>query len=96
MNELFTNERFLGFLEAIGTPVLILLAFMFAAWRAASWIGHEVIKPMTNHQASFLEAVSELAQRNSEMLAGLKQSVDRLERSIESLIITKYREDKNG
>lgn len=89
MIELLANERFLSFLEAVGTPVLVLFVLMICVWRAASWIANQIVKPLASHQIAFLEAVSELAQRNSETLVALKQSVEKLERAIETLIGTR-------
>lgn len=89
MIELLANERFLSFLEAVGTPVLVLFVLMICVWRAASWIGNQIVKPLASHQIAFLEAVSELAQRNAETLVALKQSVDKLERAIETLIVAR-------
>lgn len=89
MIDLLANERFLSFLEAVGTPVLVLFVLMICVWRAASWIGNQIVKPLASHQIAFLEAVSELAQRNSETLVALKQSVEKLERAIETLIGTR-------
>lgn len=93
MSDLLANERFLTFLEAIGTPVLILLVFMFGLWRMARWIGNELVRPVVQHQTSFLESIANLATRNAETLAGLKSAVEKLERAIETLVMRKERDE---
>ena len=68
-----------------GLPTVLLLMGSLALWRGAIWFRNEVVKPVVAAHVRMMNTFSEHMPKQTEAMAGLKQSVDKLNAGIINL-----------
>ena len=67
----------------IGIPTIILGFLMAGIYRASTWSGEHVLKPLVTQQILFMEEVAAAAKKNSETLEQMGVAIDKLQEAAE-------------
>ena len=76
-----SHDQFIGDLQTLGIPVVLLLAIGWGAWQGAKWIAPRLDKFLTA-QFLLIDHLKEAADRFGRTLEGISESLKELHKSV--------------
>lgn len=77
------DPRVIDAVKNIGIPTVILGMLMLGIYRASTWSGEHVLKPLVTQQILFMEEVAAASKKNSETLEQMGVAIDKLQEAAE-------------
>lgn len=73
-------NEWLTILQTFGLAVVVLLFLGACSWKAAPWVGENVIRPIVTRYVSLLDALIESVQRQVQVMEGLGVTLQSMNR----------------
>lgn len=77
------DPKVIDAVKNIGIPTVILGMLMLGIYRASTWSGENVLKPLVAQQIEFMKDVSLASKKNSETLEQMGVAIDKLQEAAE-------------
>lgn len=77
------DPRVIDAIKNIGIPTVILGMLMIGIYRASTWSGENVLRPLVKQQIEFMQDVAAASKKNSETLEQMGNAIDRLQEAAE-------------
>ena len=74
------------FLRDFGLPVTLLLALLYMLWRAGSWAGVNVLKPITDKHVEFVDKLAESQKQLSDTQERQAETLDAIAKTQEQQV----------
>lgn len=82
-----TMPELLEWTNRLGLPAAILLTSATALWRAGTWLGQEVIKPIAQRHIEFLNALDKRDERQTKLLETIEIEIKLIRQTTTNTIL---------
>lgn len=80
----FTETNVADWVDRLGFPAALLIAFGLAGWRVANWAS-PIVSRIAENQIEFTKAIAAQAERSADLIEKLIQRIDGQERLINEI-----------